>query len=83
VTPIMYLRLYAALAMSEGMDEADALKAVTIWPAQITGIAGRVGSLEAGKDADLAIYSGHPLDVRSRSEVVLIDGRRVPGPARD
>ncbi|MGH2351907.1 MAG: amidohydrolase [Chloroflexota bacterium] len=83
VTPSMYLRLYAALAMSEGMDEADALKAVTIWPAQITGIAGRVGSLEAGKDADLAIYSGHPLDVRSRSEVVLIDGRRVPGPARD
>jgi imidazolonepropionase-like amidohydrolase len=78
VTPSMYLRLYAGLAVAEGMDEGDALKSVTLWPAQITGIAERVGSLEVGKDADLAIYSGHPLDVRARAEAVFIDGERVP-----
>jgi imidazolonepropionase-like amidohydrolase len=81
VTPSMYLRLYAALAVAEGMDEGAALRAVTIWPARITGIADRVGSLEPGKDADLALYHGDPLDVRSRVELVLIDGERVPQPA--
>jgi imidazolonepropionase-like amidohydrolase len=80
VTPSSYLRLYAALAMSEGLSEADALRAVTIWPAEIMGVADRVGSLEHGKDADLAIYNGDPLDIRSRVEAVFIDGQRVPSP---
>ncbi|HEX2185082.1 MAG TPA: amidohydrolase family protein, partial [Chloroflexota bacterium] len=81
VTPSMYLRLYAALAVGEGMAEADALNAITIWPAQILGVAERIGSLEPGKDADLAIYSGHPLDPRSRPEAVFIEGQRLPAPA--
>jgi imidazolonepropionase-like amidohydrolase len=78
VTPSAFLRLYAALAVSEGMDEADALRAITSWPAQIMGVAERVGSLEPGKDADLTIWSGDPLDIRSRAEQVFVDGVRVP-----
>jgi imidazolonepropionase-like amidohydrolase len=78
VTPSAFLRLYAALAVSEGMAEADALKAMTLWPAQIMGVADRVGSLEVGKDADLCIFSGHPLELKSRAEAVFVDGRRVP-----
>lgn len=78
VTPSSYLRLYAALAVSEGMSERDALRAMTIWPAQITGIAHRVGSLEPGKDADLALYNGDPLELNARPELVLIDGQRIP-----
>ena len=78
VTPSASLRLYAALAINEGMDPADALKAVTLWPAQIMGVADRIGSLEVGKDADLALYSGDPFDLTTRVERVLIDGRDVP-----
>jgi imidazolonepropionase-like amidohydrolase len=80
VTPSSYLRLYAALAVGEGLAEEDALKAITIWPAEIMGVGDRIGSLEAGKDADFAIFSGDPLDIRTRPEMVFIDGRRVPVP---
>jgi imidazolonepropionase-like amidohydrolase len=65
----------AALAVQQGMDEEEALKAITINPAEIIGVADRVGSLEAGKDADVVVFSGHPLDYRSVPEVVLIDGK--------
>jgi len=60
------------------MDEEEALKAITIYPAEILGIADRVGSLEEGKDADIVIMSGHPLDVKSsKVERVLIEGKEV------
>jgi imidazolonepropionase-like amidohydrolase len=59
------------------MDEMEALKAITIYPAQITGLDDRVGSLEEGKDADVVIFDGHPLDVRSRTQWVFIDGNLV------
>lgn len=78
VTPSGYLRLYAALAVSEGLSEEAALKAITIWPAEIMGVAERIGSLEPGKDADIAVFTGDPLDVRTRPEMVFIGGRRVP-----
>ncbi len=78
VTPSSFLRLYAALAVSEGMDDADALRSLTIVPAQIMGVADRIGSLEIGKDADLTLWSGDPLEMRSRAEAVFINGVRVP-----
>lgn len=73
-----YLTLNAALAVSEGMDERDALRAITLTPAEILRIDDRVGSLVAGKDADVAILSAHPLDIaHCRVERVLIEGRTV------
>ena len=63
VTPLHYLPLCAGLAIKAGMDEYDALRAVTINPAEHIGIADRVGSLEEGKDADVVIVDGCPFDV--------------------
>ncbi|HHY30697.1 MAG TPA: amidohydrolase family protein, partial [Syntrophaceticus sp.] len=54
-----------------------ALKAITINPAEILGIADRVGSLEKGKDADIIVLSGHPFDWRTKVELVLINGKIV------
>ena len=79
-----YLALNAAVAASEGMDEGSALRAITRTPAEILRISDRVGSLEVGKDADIAVFSAHPLDVaHSRTERVWIGGRLVysRGPA--
>jgi len=77
VTPIQYLPLCAALAVKSGMDEEDALKAITIWPAEILGVAHRIGSLAEGKDADLVVWNGKPLSFHAVPEVVLINGRVV------
>mgnify|MGYP005938319727 CR=1 FL=1 len=54
------------------MDHTEALKAITINPAKHLGIADRVGSLEVGKDADIVITSGHPINLFSRVQTVLI-----------
>ena len=75
MSAVKYLTINAALAMREGMPEEEALKAITINPAEIIGVADRVGSLEAGKDADLVVFSGHPFDYRSVAELVLVDGQ--------
>lgn len=75
--PIQYLSLSAALAVREGMSEEGALKAVTINAAEITGISDRVGSLEPGKDADIVIFNGYPLDLRSRVVATIINGKVV------
>ena len=80
VIPIQYLPVCAAIAVKEGMEEMEALKSITINAAEITGIADRVGSLEPGKDADIVIYDGHPLDFRSRTVWVFIDGYAVKKP---
>jgi imidazolonepropionase-like amidohydrolase len=77
VVPIQYLPLMASLAVKEGMDEQEALRAITINPAEILGIADRVGSLEPGKDADIIVLSGHPLDWRTKVELVLVNGKIV------
>jgi len=77
VIPIQYLPVCAAIAVKEGLDEMEALKAITIYPAQITGIDDRVGSLEPGKDADVVIFDGHPLEFRTKTEMVLINGQVV------
>jgi imidazolonepropionase-like amidohydrolase len=77
VVPINFLAHQAALSVKEGLDRETALRALTINPARIAGIDDRLGSIEAGKDADLVIWSGDPLDVLSRAERVLIDGTEI------
>ncbi len=72
-----WLALHAALAVREGMCPVEALKAITINPAEILGIADRVGSLEPGKDADVVIWSGHPFCTMTVAEKVFIDGEMV------
>lgn len=77
VVPIQYLSLCAALACRAGMSEENALKSITIIPAEILGIHHRVGSLSEGKDADILITSGSILSMESVVETVLINGRVV------
>ena len=80
VIPIQNLPVCAAIAVKEGMEEMEALKSITINAAEITGIADRVGSLEPGKDADIVIFDGHPLEFRTRAIWVFIDGYAVKKP---
>lgn len=74
VVPIEHLRVCAALAVREGLDEELALRAITRWPAEILGVDHELGSIEAGKRADLAIFDAHPFDFRSRLNLVIVDG---------
>ena len=77
VIPEQYLPVCAALAVREGLPEDVALRSITINAARVVGIDDRVGSLEVGKDADIAVFSGHPLDFRSRCVLTFIDGMKV------
>ncbi|MCI1964582.1 MAG: amidohydrolase [Oscillospiraceae bacterium] len=74
VIPIQYLPLCAALAVREGMDPEDALRAITINPAKICGIDGRVGTIEKGKDADLTVFASNPLSLESKPLCVIVGG---------
>lgn len=75
VVPIEHLRLCAALAVREGLSEELALQAITSMPAKFLGVNDELGSITAGKRADLVIFNGHPLDFRSSVEQVLVDGK--------
>jgi imidazolonepropionase-like amidohydrolase len=77
VVPINFLIHQATFAVKEGLDPETALRSVTINPARIVGIADRLGSIEPGKDADLCLWSGDPLDVMSRVERAYIEGRQI------
>ena len=77
VIPLSYLILCAALAHKAGMDELEAMRAVTRNPAIIAGIGGRVGALLPGLDADIAVYTAHPFDVMARVSAVFVDGGRT------
>lgn len=78
VIPQQYLPLCAGLAVKSGMDEMEALKAITIYPAEIVGIADRVGSIEAGKDADIVIFDGNPIkDLGCETYATIINGQIV------
>ncbi|MGO1259075.1 MAG: amidohydrolase family protein, partial [Brachybacterium sp.] len=77
VVPIEFLIDQAALAVKHGMASADALRAITLNPAEVLGIADRLGSLAPGKDADLVLWEGDPLDVRNRTLRVWQSGREV------
>ncbi len=74
VVPINFLVHQATLAVKEGMSREDALRSITVNPAQIMGIADRVGALEVGLDGDLVIWDGDPLDVMSRALRVFVGG---------
>jgi len=67
----------AGTAAAYGLPKPDALKAVTLWPAEILGVADRVGSLEAGKDATLIVTDGDPLETPTQLELAFIQGRPV------
>lgn len=69
--------LEAAFAMRGGADAQAALESITIVPAQILGVADRVGSLEEGKDADILILDGDPLDYRTLVEKTFVNGKLV------
>ena len=77
VIPINYLPLCAALAVRAGMEYDEALKAITINAAEILGISDRVGSIEEGKDADLVILDGDPLEIKTKVFEVFINGESV------
>jgi len=77
VVPIHFLVHQATLAVKEGLDRDTALAALTINPARIAGVDGRLGSIEPGKDADLVLWSGDPLDVFSRAQRALIGGQEI------
>ncbi len=67
----------AATAAAYGLPKDEALKAITLYPAQIFGIADRVGSIEVGKDATLIVTTGDPLEITSNVTMEFIQGRRI------
>lgn len=77
VIPQEYLPLCAGLAVKAGMDKFAALQAITINPAKHIGVADRLGSLEAGKDADIVITDGDPMEVATAVKAVYIAGKKV------
>jgi imidazolonepropionase-like amidohydrolase len=78
VVPSEYLAVYAGLAVREGMDPAHALAAVTSVPAAICGIGDRVGTIEAGKEADFVLWEANPLEsLQARPRAVYIGGEIV------
>ena len=77
--PIQHLPLCAAMAVKGGMNPEAALAAITINPAQIADIDHLVGSLTPGKEADVVVTSGHPINLLSRVRAVVIGGKRVDG----
>ena len=77
VIPEQYLSLCAALAAKEGMDEYEAIKAITINPAKILKLDNRVGSIKAGKDADFIICTKNILDTTNEIQSVYIDGKKA------
>ncbi|HEY3226012.1 MAG TPA: amidohydrolase family protein [Planctomycetota bacterium] len=75
---IRHLYIEAAKAVKYGgVSEIDALRMITLNPARQLGIASRVGTIEQGKDADLAVFNGHPLSPYSRCVMTLVDGEVV------
>lgn len=78
VIPIQHIPMCAGMAVKAGLPEEEAWKSITINPAEIAGIADRVGSIEEGKDADIAIFKGNPLlDVDYETAMTIIDGKIV------
>ena len=77
VIPIQFLPVQAGLAVREGLSEETALRSITRYAAEIVGISDRVGTLEVGKDADIAVFDGHPFDFRTHCVLTLINGKPV------
>lgn len=77
VSLIQSLPLCAGLAVKAGLSFEEGLKAITINPAIICGVADRVGSLEPGKDADIAVFDGNPMEIATKTLYTIIDGNIV------
>lgn len=77
VIPIGYLPICAGLAAKDGLGVEEAYKAITINSAEICGVSDRVGSLEEGKDADIAIFTGNPMEVFTEAKYTIINGEIV------
>ena len=78
VIPLQYLPMCAGLAVNSGLDMEEAWRAITINPANATGIGDRVGSLEPGKDADVVIWTADPLTtVGGEAYITIVDGKIV------
>ncbi|MCD6450806.1 MAG: amidohydrolase family protein [Acidobacteria bacterium] len=77
VGAVRELPLLSAFAIKGGLPREEALKGITIYPAEVLGVSDRIGSIEPEKDADLVIFSGDPFFYRSRVEKVLINGKIV------
>lgn len=77
VTPLQYLPLYAGLAVRQGASETCMLRAITLEAARACWIEDRVGSLEEGKDGDLAIFEGNPLSLEGKCRMTFINGELV------
>jgi imidazolonepropionase-like amidohydrolase len=76
------VRFEAGNAIAYGMNRDDALRAITLTPAEIFGVADRIGSLQDGKDADVVVWSGDPFEFASQPEHVFIRGREVTARTR-
>ncbi len=70
--------LKLGLLVRDGLPEADALRAVTLGPAEMLGVADRIGSLQTGRDADILFFAGHPFDASSKLVHVMVEGEIVP-----
>lgn len=77
VVRIQYLPLSAGIAAKEGLGEIGALRAITIDAAKISGVEKRLGSLKEGKDADIVIYEGSPLEIKGNALITIVDGKVV------
>ncbi|MSU25114.1 MAG: amidohydrolase [Opitutus sp.] len=71
------LPYWAGKAAAYGLPPAEALKAVTLYPAQLLGVGGELGSIEAGKRATLIVTDGDPLEIPTKVEIAFIDGARI------
>ncbi len=78
-----YLWYQAATAVKNGLTRAEAIRAITLAPAEILGLGGRIGSIEKGKDANVVVLTGDPLDAQSWVDVVLIEGKVVYERSKD
>jgi imidazolonepropionase-like amidohydrolase len=78
-----YLWYQAATAVKNGLSRGEALRAATLAPAEILGLGSRIGSIEKGKDANLVVLTGDPLDAQSWVETVLIEGKVVYERSKD
>jgi imidazolonepropionase-like amidohydrolase len=76
-TGVRNLPYHAAMAVAFGLPADEALKAITLYPAQILGVADRVGSIDPGKDATIFVTSGDPLQTESQVEMAFVQGREV------
>lgn len=77
VSLIQSLPLCAGLCVKAGLPMEEGLKAITLNPAIICGVADRVGSLEPGKDADIAVFDGNPMELFTKTLYTIIDGELV------